>query len=151
MIVKNSKGHIFLDFYKIDESNIYEDQYKPLTHSLLIIKYDNRFLVVFDKWKNNWELPGGYIEKTETPRVCALRELKEETNQEINDLIFKGIMKFQLRPDNRIEYGALYYGELKSFIPFNENKEIKNIKLWDKKEIIKIDEIDRKILDSFSK
>ena len=49
MIIKNLKGHIFLDFYKIDESNIYEDQYNPLTHSLLIIKYDNRFLVVFDK------------------------------------------------------------------------------------------------------
>ena len=56
-------------------------------------------------------------------------------------------MKFQLKPNNRIEYGALYYGELNNFIPFNENKEIENIKLWDKKEIIRIDEIDEKLLD----
>jgi len=147
MIIQNSKGYIFLDFYKIDEKNIFEDQYNPLTHSLLIIKYENKFLVVFDKWKNIWELPGGSIEKTETPRECALRELKEETNQEINNLVFKGIMKFQLKPNNGIEYGTLYYGELNNFIPFNENEEIKNIKLWDKKEIIKIDEIDKKLLD----
>jgi len=148
MIIQNSEGHAFLDFYKIDEKNILEGQYDPLTHSLLIIKYENKILVVFDRWKNIWELPGGSIKKTETPRECALRELKEETNQEINNLVFKGIMKFQLKPDNRIEYGALYYGELNNFIPFNnENEEIKNIKLWDKKEIIKIDEIDEKLLD----
>ena len=149
MIIQNSKGHIFLDFFNVKEKKISNEEYQPLTHSLLVVKYNNSFLLVFDKWKNNWELPGGSIENNESPRDCAIRELKEETNQEISDLKFKGIMKFQLQPDNRIEYGALYIGKLKNFIEFDENDEIKEIKLWNQIEPIDIDEIDKKLLDYY--
>lgn len=60
----------------------------------------------------DWELPGGMIDQRESPRTCAARELLEETNQSIPNLQFKGLMKFQLEPDDRLEFGALYRGEI---------------------------------------
>ena len=149
MIIENSDGHKFLDFIKIDESKIIDSKYSPLTHSLLVIKYQNRFLVVFDKWKKHWELPGGSIENNESPRECAIRELFEETNQNLPELNFKGLMKFQLKPDDRIEFGALYSGTLLTYEDFKENDEIKEILFWDRSQKIDIDEIDEKLLDYF--
>lgn len=43
----------------------------------------------------------GMIDKGETPRECAVRELYEETNQSVTQLKFKGLMKFKLKPDDR--------------------------------------------------
>lgn len=149
MILKNSDGHIFVDFHKIDENKINESNFSPLTHSLLVIKYKNTYLIVFDKWKNHWELPGGSIDENESPRECAIRELKEETNQELTRLDFKGIMEFQLKPDDRIEYGALFSGLLSEIREFKENDEIKEIIFWDRITEINIDEIDEKLLEYF--
>jgi len=51
-----------------------------------------RILLVKRKYepkKNEWCLPGGFIEMGETPKQCCLRELKEETglDGDINELI----------------------------------------------------------------
>lgn len=150
-ILVNNKGHIFLDFIEVNEEeimNIVTDA--PLTHSLIVAKYQGNFLLMFDKWKQHWELPGGVIEKGETPRECAVRELYEETNQKIECLSFKGLMKFQLKPDDRIEYGALFSGEIKEPSRFEENNEAEKIEYWDKvRNIGFIDEIDVKLLEYY--
>jgi 8-oxo-dGTP diphosphatase len=105
---------------------------------------------MFNKWRKHWELPGGIIEKGETSRECAVRELYEETNQSLMHLRFKGLMKFCLKPDNRIEYGALYSGELIEIVPFQENNEAAKIIFWDmKSDIGYIDEIDEKLLEYY--
>lgn len=44
---------------------------------------NNEVLLVRRKkhpYQNHWALPGGRIEKQETPREAVIRELKEETN-----------------------------------------------------------------------
>ncbi|MGW7693821.1 NUDIX domain-containing protein [Streptomyces asiaticus] len=38
--------------------------------------------MVFDRFRQSWELPGGRIEAGESPRQAAARELLEETGQE---------------------------------------------------------------------
>ncbi len=150
-ILVNKNGHIFLDFLYINEDDI--DKYTidaPLTHSLVVAKYNNKYLLIFDKWKKYWELPGGVREKDESARECAIRELYEETNQKVETLAFKGLMKFQLKPDNRLEYGALFSCEITTLQPFEENDEAAEIIFWDKTEKIGyIDEIDAKLLDYY--
>lgn len=150
-ILISKKGHVFLDFLEIDEEKI--NDYisdAPLTHSLVIAKYKGNFLLMFNKWRKNWELAGGIIDEGETPRECAIRELQEETNQHVSQLNFKGLMKFQLKPDDRLEYGALYSGDIEDLKPFKENEEAEEIHFWDKKSKIGyIDEIDKKLLDYF--
>ncbi|WP_141434288.1 hypothetical protein [Bacillus sp. 03113] len=59
-------------------------------------------------------------------------------------------MKFKLKPDDRIEYGALYSGEIEELKPFKENEEAEQIALWDReRKIGYIDEIDEKLLEYY--
>ena len=43
------------------------------------------FLILQSKFNNKWSFPKGYIEKDETPLVCALRELNEEIGVQLTD------------------------------------------------------------------
>jgi 8-oxo-dGTP diphosphatase len=118
----------------------------PVTHALVIAVCEGKCLFVHDVWKKEWELPGGRIEEGETPRQCAARELLEESGQQVSSLIFKGLMKFRLKPDNRLEYGALYEGKMDGIRPFTANSEIDKITFWDLgHDIGRVAEIDRSL------
>ncbi|SDX37512.1 hypothetical protein SAMN05518855_10131 [Paenibacillus sp. CF384] len=81
-----------------------------------------------------------------------VRELYEETSQTLRNAVFKGLMKFDLQPSfhgpRRIEYGALFYGELDDFVAFIPNDEAESIVLWDgSSDIGDIEGIDRKLIE----
>jgi len=97
-------------------------------------------------------LPGGLIEEGESARQCVIRELLEETNQTIEEVHFKGLMKFRLQPSfhgpERTEYGALFSGRLDQLNPFMDNDESSAIILWDGlADIGHIAEIDKKLIE----
>ncbi|WP_062104488.1 NUDIX domain-containing protein [Bacillus niameyensis] len=150
-ILTHSKGHIFLDFLKIAEKDMFKNTVDaPLTHALVVARYQGKYLLMFNNWRQHWELPGGIIDPGETARECAERELMEETNQTVPALTFKGLMKFRLKPDDRLEYGALYSGELTNLQLFSKNDEAEQIILWDTKTNIGyIDEIDEKLIEYY--
>ncbi|MGO4528559.1 NUDIX domain-containing protein [Paenibacillus sp. 2TAF8] len=52
-----------------------------MTHALVVAKNNERFLLLFNGWKNNWELAGGMLEPGETLRECAIREMLEEAQK----------------------------------------------------------------------
>lgn len=151
MTILISKKEMYLSISWIDENEI--NKYvtdAPLTHSLVVAKYQEKYLLIFNKWRQQWELPCGIIDEGETPRECAERELHEEINQSIKQLSFKGLMKFRLKPDDRIEYGALYSGEIDIISDFKENEEVEKIIFRDREENIGyIDEIDEKLLEFY--
>jgi|SRR5690625_304908 len=150
-ILIDREGHVFLDFLKVEENKINNHiNDAPLTHSLVVGKYKGKYILMFNKWRQCWELPGGIIDKGETPKECAVRELFEETNQSVEHLTFKGLMKFKLKPDDRLEYGALYSGEILDVKPFQENEEAEKIVFWDQQsDIGYITEIDEKLLEYY--
>lgn len=51
---------------------------KRMGVGILIFNNKNEILIVKSKYKNHWSLPGGVVDKDESPREGGLREMKEE-------------------------------------------------------------------------
>ena len=61
------------------------------TDVVALTKHKNKYHILLIKrkntpWKNRWALPGGFIEKNETLKLAAKRELYEETLVSITKL-----------------------------------------------------------------
>ena len=82
-ICVNKNGDIFEEFIKISENDISKEKLDfPLTHSLIVAKNENGFLLMYNTWKKKWELAGGIIDNNETIRECVKRELLDLFNNQ---------------------------------------------------------------------
>lgn len=132
-IVDDVKGNQLLEVYMGDENEIINNsEYRPLTSSLVIVKSHKGFMLLKNKYRNEWELAGGMIEDVETPRECAVRECFEESGYCIQNPRFVGMMKFFLRPsyhlpNERIEYTTLYCADIIDFKDFKQNDEMTDL------------------------
>ncbi|NYV74106.1 NUDIX hydrolase [Streptomyces sp. UH6] len=107
-------------------------QAAPLPAALVALWRAGRVLMVFDRYRQSWELPGGSIEEGETPRQAAARELLEESGQQPDGrLRFIGYAGFVLAPDQRTEYLALYAGSCAETRAFEPTEEIAAVHWWD--------------------
>ena len=71
-----------------------------------------------NKKEGYYDIPGGKIEEGESPKQTAIREMKEETGIEIQNLKYKGIMTIEY-PDRLFIFDTFitkeYEGELQEF------------------------------------
>ena len=136
----------FVDFLHINEEALYE--YKQLAGSYAVIRIDGKYLICYNKWRKQWELPAGGREQNETPKQCAVRELFEETGQKVADLQFIGLLHSKHVQSQDLKYNPVYFAEMESLQPFIENDEIAEIQLWDVSTPLEhFDPLDIKILD----
>lgn len=77
MITKNKNGDQLLEIIETDEDGVLEN-HSPVTHALVVIKNKGKYVLLFNKYRNQWEIAGGMLEEGETPRACAERECLEE-------------------------------------------------------------------------
>lgn len=144
--VVNRKGTALEAILAVPEDQLAGPLEHPLTHALVVARHGGRALLVFDRWRQAWELPGGVIDPGETARACAARELLEETGQAAGELRFCGLMRVRF-PSGRTELGALYATELPALSPFVANEETERIALWDGREDLGyVEEIDAALL-----
>ena len=151
MQVENKGGYKLLEYLKINEDNI--NNYNNITSAGVVLEVDGKYLIGWNNWRKQWELAVGGIEKEETPREAATRELFEETHQKVDYLEFKGLFK-KKRPSGEIVYTAIYYTTKDKIAEFikNDLDENDKIMLWDLKEDIGyIDEIDLEIIKILQK
>jgi 8-oxo-dGTP diphosphatase len=131
MIARTREGHELLAFIRCEQPNVpADDTHIPLTFTLVVARHQERYLLIFDTTRDQWEIPGGGIERGETPEHCARRELFEESTQTAEQLSFSGLFKLRLQPDGRIEYGALYSTVLSEIRPFIPNEEAERMTFW---------------------
>jgi 8-oxo-dGTP pyrophosphatase MutT (NUDIX family) len=97
----------------------------------VVARAGGRVLVVFNRWRGEWELPGGDIEPGESARDAAERELREETGQTAGRLTFSGTAR--LRPAGAVgeEACALFVTTIPEQRPFSPSDEIGAIAWWD--------------------
>ena len=60
---------------------------------LIYNEKEELFLFQTHKWHDKWIVPGGHLEWGETLEKCARREVKEETNLEIENIEFFGVQE----------------------------------------------------------
>lgn len=58
---------------------------KRMAATALILNADDEILIVKPSYKDHWLVPGGVVEKDESPKEACLREAKEEIGLELND------------------------------------------------------------------
>ncbi len=82
-------------------------------NEVVVIKYKKG-----NKKEGYYDIPGGKIEEGESPKQTAIREMKEETGIEIQNLKYKGIMTIEY-PDRMFIFDTFiskeYEGEPQEF------------------------------------
>jgi 8-oxo-dGTP diphosphatase len=141
----NTNGHQLIDFIRTDESCLHEAvEDGPVAISLVVGRRGDVCLIVFNKWRRAWELPGGAIEVGESPREAAIREFEEETDHRLRSVEFVGVAKYRMAPDGRTEYAALFSGDVVGAVDFVRNEEIDSIGWWNAEApVYPFDELDR--------
>ncbi|MCQ0004778.1 NUDIX domain-containing protein [Actinomadura madurae] len=100
--------------------------------ALAAVRHGRHLLLVFNRHRAQWELPGGLIDPGETPYEAAVRELHEESGLHLPALTLAGYGRFHLVRPPRDEYAALYTASTTSrHTAFTPNEEISAIRWWD--------------------
>ncbi|MFE6527503.1 NUDIX hydrolase [Streptomyces rochei] len=129
-LAADSRGNSLISFARGGETTPPQDA--PLPAAVVALWRAGRVLMVLDRHRQSWELPGGSIEEGESPRQAATRELLEESGQRPDGrLRFIGYARFVLAPDRRTEYLALYAGSCAETRAFEPTEEIAAIRWWD--------------------
>lgn len=104
----------------------------PTPAALAAVWHGRHLLLVFNRHRNHWELPGGLIDPGETSYEAAVRELREESGLHLPALTLAGYGRFRLTTPPRDEYAALYTAESATrHTAFTPNDEISAIRWWD--------------------
>ncbi|SDC64568.1 NUDIX domain-containing protein [Shouchella lonarensis] len=114
------------------------DQYQPVAGSYAVIKCQEKFLLCYNTWRKQWELPAGKRERGETTKACAIRELYEETGQVVTEMDFIGLMVVKNILNGTLKYNPVYGAMVEKLIPFVENEETSGIMLWDTEERVEV-------------
>ncbi|HEU0087650.1 MAG TPA: NUDIX hydrolase [Pseudonocardiaceae bacterium] len=129
--VRDAAGNALVGFRFAAESELAAlDQRVPLALSLVVVVLSDRVLMVFDRWRRQWELPGGMLDPGESARQAAVRELAEETGILATDLNFLAIAQFDLKRPGRQEYGAIYQTVLPGPPQLVVNDEVSDFRWW---------------------
>lgn len=135
--VENTDGSVLLNFERVHEDDLGDlDPAVPLTASLVVLWCGSDCLMVFNRYRRAWELPGGMLDAGESPREAAVRELWEESGQRADVLDFAGVAKIRVAPDDRLEFLAIYRGRVDSPEPFAPNDEMSDGVWWDPSEAL---------------
>lgn len=140
----NNNGYELLECISLNENELIN--YEPLAGSYAVVRFDGKYLICFNTWRKQWEVPAGGRDESETAKECAIRELFEETAQVVQDMDLIGLLKVR-KPDGTIKYNPIYFAELEYIVPFKENDETDKILFWNLTDNVGyIDEVDETVL-----
>ena len=137
-------------------------KYSPVTHALVVVKCNDRYLLGFNNRRKRWETFGGCREGEESLRECIRREIKEELGIDNASVEYLGLMHANMSPSffNHYEwseeYGGLYGLKItEDMLPliaksYEDREEIGGFRFFDEvKGIERIAQIDEALLQFY--
>jgi 8-oxo-dGTP pyrophosphatase MutT (NUDIX family) len=97
-----------------------------LAFAVMIARSSEGVVLVFNKFRRVWELPGGLIDPGEGPRDSAIRELREEAGCEARNVEWLGVTEVI---DDRVCFGGVFACDV-DVTEFVENEEIGALAYW---------------------
>lgn len=107
------------------EVHFYDPFFVPeegLTYSVIAARHAGKWVLVRPRDRETWEIPGGHIERYETPGEAASRELMEETGA--RQFSIQCVATYSVTKDGRVGYGRLYFADIQEVGPVPEVSEI---------------------------
>jgi 8-oxo-dGTP diphosphatase len=104
-------------------------------------------VLVFSRFRQVWELPGGLIDAGETARGAAARELLEESGCHAGPLEWLGLVEVD---DGRRHYGGVFRCEVSTVPASFENEETGGLAIWNRNQpLTPLGHTDRALLNRF--
>ncbi len=109
---------------------IAEDQHArigALEFAVVIARSRDGEVLVFNRYRHVWELPGGLIDPGETARATAARELAEEAGCAAGEFEWLGVVEVD---DGRPHLGAVFGCDVTDVPEAMDTDEIGGIAFW---------------------
>ncbi|SDH32313.1 ADP-ribose pyrophosphatase YjhB, NUDIX family [Lentzea fradiae] len=113
MLTFGERGDRLVHLERVDQD---AERFGPITHALVLLSVPGGVVLVHNRQRDCWELPGGLRDAGESPAECASRELREETGIGPVAVRLVAVMTLDLRPSprkpfRREECGAVFLAE----------------------------------------
>ena len=95
--------------------------------AIIMAHTDHGVVLVLNRVRQVWELPGGFIDSGESPRQAAIRELAEEAGCVARDARWLGMVEVN---DGQTRFGALLYCEVNQVPAQFSSSETVAIDFW---------------------
>jgi 8-oxo-dGTP diphosphatase len=115
----------FVTFHELDERAI--ATFAKLRFAIMIAHSRDGVVLVFNRYRKSWELPGGFIDAGESPRVSAERELGEEAGCLARNTRWLGVIEVN---DSATHYGAVYGCDVDTVNPAFQSSETDGVDCW---------------------
>jgi len=115
----------FVAFHELPEPP--RERVAPLSFAVMLAHSRDGLVVVFNRYRQVWELAGGFIDPGEAPRRTAERELHEESGCVARNSRWLGVVEVN---DGRTHFGGVIACEVDEVPKEFANEEIAAVGCW---------------------
>ncbi|RSL34194.1 nucleoside triphosphatase YtkD [Salibacterium salarium] len=125
------KKFTFLDYYQNEVQLAFEDN--PFSnnpgHVWIVCRFRQKWLLTHHP-RRGFEFPGGKVERAETPKEAAIREIWEETGGEVNHIVQIGQYMVQGKAETVVK--NIYFADINQLVEKDNYMETKGPVLFNR-------------------